>query len=137
MTLSCRVAASKRVFGGQAVSYGPDYRTIQETTLAVVPAGYADGIPRLAGNSAHVTVNGSRHRIAGRVCMDQFVLDVGNSDVRAGDDAVLFGPGTRGETLLRDWAGECGTIPNEVLVRLGPNIERRYIDESGGGQPSI
>jgi alanine racemase len=127
LSLRCRVATSKRVPAGHAVSYGPDHVTQRETTLAVVPAGYADGIPRLAGNRAEVLVRGRRRPIVGRVCMDQFVVDVGDDGVETGDEVVLFGSGEQGEATLREWAQWCGTIPNEVLARLGGGVRREYV----------
>ena len=127
MTLSCRVATSKRVPAGHAVSYGPDHVTGRETTLAVLAAGYADGIPRFAGNRGHVLLRGRRRPIVGRVCMDQLVVDLGDDAVETGDQAVLFGPGEAGEPTLREWAAWCGTIPNEVLARLGAGVRHVYV----------
>src|SRR5207253_2502184 len=93
MTLHAQAALVKRVAAGEGVSYGHAYVTAQETTLVLVPLGYADGIPRHASNRGSVTMAGQRFRIAGRVCMDQFVVDVGDLPVAAGDDVVLFGRG--------------------------------------------
>ena len=104
MTLTARVALAKRVPAGQGVSYLHKYTTDSETTLALVPLGYADGIPRAATNVGPVLVAGRRRSIAGTVCMDQFVIDVGDDPVAAGDDVVLFGPGDSGEPTADDWA---------------------------------
>src|SRR5699024_1295234 len=98
MRLEAQVHLVKDADRGQGVSYGHTYTTAAETALANIPLGYADGIPRHAGNAAPVFLGGRRHQIAGRVCMDQFVLDVGReSGVQAGDVAVLFGSGAEGE----------------------------------------
>ena len=94
MTFMTQVALAKRVPAGHGVSYGHRYTTTTETTLALVPLGYADGVPRHLTNVGEVAVNGHRYRIAGTVCMDQFVLDVGDDVVQAGDTVVLFGSGS-------------------------------------------
>ena len=93
MTVRAAVALAKRVPAGVGVSYGHTYTTGRETTLALVPVGYADGVPRRASNRGPVLAGGARRTIAGRVCMDQFVLDVGDAAVAAGDEVVLLGPG--------------------------------------------
>lgn len=128
MTVRARLAQVKRVPAGQGVSYGHTYRTARPGSLAVVPLGYADGVPRAAGNTVPVWVSGARHRIAGRVCMDQFVLDVGDAPVAAGDEVVLFGPGRDGEPTLADWVRRLGTITNEIVVRIGARVPRVYTD---------
>jgi alanine racemase len=130
MTLRARILIAKRVPAGQGVSYGHTYTTGAPTTLAVVPLGYADGVPRAASNVAPVQLGGARHRIAGRVCMDQFVVDVGDQPVSDGEPATLFGPGTGGEPTADDWADALGTINYEVVTRIGARVPRRY---TGGG----
>lgn len=127
MTLRAEVALAKRVAAGEGVSYGHTYTTSHETTLALVPLGYADGIPRAASNVAPVAINGQRYRISGRVCMDQVVVDVGDAHVRAGDVAVLFGTGGHGEPTAHDWAAVLDTIHYEVVTRIGPRVARVYV----------
>lgn len=134
MTLAARVLVVKRVAAGEGVSYGHTYVTARPTTLAVVPLGYADGIPRAASNLAPVWLGGARHTIAGRVCMDQFVVDVGDTGVSAGDEAVLFGAGTAGEPTADDWADVLDTINYEVVTRVGPRVPRRYSPEPDGAR---
>jgi alanine racemase len=126
MTLTSEVALAKRVPAGQGVSYGHRYTTTRETTLALVPLGYADGVPRHLTNVGEVAVNGRRYRIAGTVCMDQFMLDVGDDVVRAGDQVVLFGPGDSGEPTATDWADAIGTINYEIVTRVGARVPRTY-----------
>jgi len=126
MRLTARVALAKRVPPGSGVSYAHRYTTEAETTLAVVPLGYADGIPRSATNLGEVLLAGRRRRIAGTVCMDQFVLDVGDDRVAAGDEVVLFGPGDGGEPTADDWAEVLGTINYEIVSRIGARIPRVY-----------
>ncbi|GAA1176043.1 alanine racemase [Ornithinimicrobium humiphilum] len=130
MRVTARVAVAKRVAAGEGVSYGHTYVTPAETTLVDVPLGYADGIPRHASGAAPVQVHGSRFTIAGRVCMDQFVVDVGDLPVEAGDEVVLFGAGDDGEPTAQDWADAAGTISYEIVTRFGPRVPRVHV---GGG----
>jgi len=131
MTLRADVALVKRVPAGQGVSYGHRYTTQRETTLALVPLGYADGVPRHATNVGPVSIAGRRYCISGTVCMDQFVVDVGDDVVEVGDAAVLFGPGDGGEPTADDWADAVGTINYEIVTRIGARVPRSYI----GGTP--
>ncbi|MCA1824355.1 MAG: alanine racemase [Frankia sp.] len=129
MTLRARVALVKRVAAGTGVSYGHRYTTSAETTVALVPLGYADGVPRAATNAAEVLAAGSRRRIAGTVCMDQFVVDVGNDEIAPGDEVTLFGPGGAGEPTADDWAQALGTISYEIVTRVGARVPRVYRGE--------
>jgi alanine racemase len=129
MTVQANIALAKRVEAGEGVSYGHIYTTERDTTVALVPAGYADGVPRAAGNVGPVSINGRRFTISGRVCMDQFVVDVGDHAVSAGDTAVLFGPGRHGEPTAQDWANAAGTIHYEIVTRIGPRVPRIYVGE--------
>jgi alanine racemase len=95
MTLRAAVAAVRRVPAGQGVSYGYGYRTTQATTLALDPRGYADGVPRAASGRRRPHRRGGLP-VAGRIAMDQFVVDVGDHPVAVGDEAVLFGDPTLG-----------------------------------------
>jgi alanine racemase len=131
MTVRARVMLTKRVSAGVGVSYGHTYVPDAETTLALVPVGYADGVPRAAGNSAPVLAAGAHRRIAGRVCMDQFVLDVGDDAIEAGDEVVLWGPGDRGEPTAQQWADVLGTIHYELVTRVGGRFARRYVGSAG------
>ena len=130
MTLRSTVALTKTAPEGAGVSYLHRYVTPRETRLALVPLGYADGVPRSATNVAQVQLGGSRRTIAGTVCMDQFVLDVGDDDVRVGDEVLLFGPGDAGEPTAQDWAEALGTINYEIVTRVGARVPRTYV---GGG----
>ncbi|SDE30656.1 alanine racemase [Blastococcus fimeti] len=131
MTVRAQVAHAKRVPAGAGVSYGHTYTTERETTLALVPVGYADGIPRAAGNRAPVLAAGRQRRIAGRVCMDQFVLDVGDDAIAAGDDVVLWGPGDDGEPTAQQWADAADTIHYELVTRVGGRFTRRHVGTAG------
>jgi alanine racemase len=127
MTLRARAILVKRAPAGTGVSYGLDYTTDRETTLVLVPLGYADGVPRNASTTASVWMGGHRHRIAGRISMDQFVIDVGDMPAEMGDEIVLFGPGDRGEPTASEWAEWAGTNAHEILTRVGPRVPRRYL----------
>ena len=131
MTVRARAALVKRVPAGVGVSYGHTYFPERETTLLLVPVGYADGVPRAAGNRAPVLAAGAHRTIAGRVCMDQFVLDVGDAEVHAGDEVVLWGPGDAGEPTAQDWADAVDTIHYELVTRIGGRFSRRYVGSAG------
>ncbi|TDD94976.1 alanine racemase [Actinomadura rubrisoli] len=126
MSLVADAALVKRVPAGSGVSYGHAYHTERETTLAVVPAGYGDGVPRHGSNLLEVLAAGRRRRIAGRVCMDQFVIDIGDDDLSAGDEILLFGPGDAGEPTAQEWADALGTISYEIVTRIGARVPRVY-----------
>jgi alanine racemase len=131
MTLMARLALVKRVPSGHGVSYGHHYQTSRETTLALVPLGYADGIPRGASDRCPVLVAGARRTIAGRVAMDQFVVDLGDAAVAPGDEVVLFGPGDHGEPTAEEWAQALDTISYEIVTRIGPRVPRVYMGDPG------
>lgn len=160
MTLEAELVNVKQVPAGHGVSYGHQYTTTQETWLGVVPLGYGDGIPRHASGNLPASPGGPVrlgstsdvaaaarsdgtdspgaaegapvHRVAGRVCMDQFVLDLGpDTTARAGDTVTLFGPGAGvsrdGRPTAQDWAEAAGTISYEIVTRLGARVPRTYI----------
>ena len=124
MRVSGQLILVKRVHEGLGVGYGHTYRTSSETTLALVPLGYADGIPRHASNAGPVTIDGQRFRVSGRISMDQFTVDAGDSAVHEGQWAVLWGDPSQGEPSANDWAEAAGTIAYEIVTRLGSRIPR-------------
>ncbi|MDP9863007.1 MULTISPECIES: alanine racemase [Streptosporangium] len=126
MTLVARTALAKRVPAGSGVSYGHLYVTDRETTLGLIPLGYADGVLRHATNRAEVLAGGRRRRIAGRVCMDQFVIDMGDDPLEEGDEVILFGDGSQGEPTAQEWADSLGTITHEIVTRIGSRVPRVY-----------
>lgn len=128
MTLVGRLALVKQVAAGHGISYGHTYHTARSTRLGLVPAGYADGIPRAASNVGPVWVDGVRHTIAGRVAMDQFVVDLADQEAGVGDEVVLFGPGDRGEPTAQEWADRIDTIAYEIVTRIGPRVPRVYLN---------
>ncbi|HZJ07503.1 MAG TPA: alanine racemase [Nocardioidaceae bacterium] len=130
MTVRARLALVKRIPSGSGVSYGHTYRTRKDTNIAVVPVGYGDGIPRHASSKAPVYAAGRARLIAGRVCMDQFVLDIDDDEAAAGETVVLFGTGEHGEPTAQDWATACQTISYEIVTRVGGRMTRRYVDSA-------
>jgi alanine racemase len=129
MTLSASVALVKQAPAGHGVSYGHQYVTPGPTTLGLIPLGYADGIPRHASDRGPVLVGGVRRCVAGRVAMDQFVVDLGGDTVEPGTRAVLFGPGDQGEPTAEDWARAAGTIAYEIVTRIGVRVPRIHVNE--------
>jgi alanine racemase len=128
MTLHAQLALVKRVPAGSGVSYGHAFTTDRDTVLGLVPVGYADGIPRAATNRGPVGLAGQRYRIAGRVCMDQIVVDLGpDATAHEGDRVVLFGDAALGEPTAQDWAEAIDTISYEIVTRIGQRVPRHYV----------
>lgn len=118
------VAQVRDVGPGDPVGYGERYRASRAGRLALLPVGYADGVPRSAWPGVTVSVNGARHPLVGAVSMDQCVVDVGDAAVDVGDRVVLLGDSASGEPTLVEWSLILGTIPQEVLTGLGPRVAR-------------
>ncbi|MFJ1705879.1 alanine racemase [Kitasatospora sp. NPDC088346] len=127
MTLRARAIMARPVTAGEGVSYGHEYTAARDGTLLLVPLGFADGVPRAASGRARMWVAGERRPVAGRIAMDQCVLDAGALPVGIGEDVVVFGPGDRGEPTAADWARWAGTNPHEVLTGIGARVPRRYL----------
>ncbi len=128
MTVKCTVALVKSIRAGEGVSYGHTWVADRDTNLALLPIGYADGVFRALGGRLDVLINGRRRPGVGRICMDQFLVELGpgQPDVAEGDEAILFGPGTRGEATAQDWADLLGTIHYEVVTSPRGRITRTY-----------
>jgi alanine racemase len=128
MTVKCAVALVKSIRAGESVSYGHTWTAQRDTNLGLLPIGYADGVFRSLGGRLDVLINGRRRPGVGRICMDQFVVDLGpgQPDVAEGDEAILFGPGTGGEPTAQDWADLLGTIHYEVVTSPRGRITRTY-----------
>ena len=131
MTLSSRIVAVKGVRPGEGVGYGVKFTAERPTTIAIVPAGYADGLDlRLEGRGA-VLIRGRRAPIVGSVCMDMMMIDVSGLDVSPGDEVVIIGSqrapdGTVDRIDAREMAAVVGTIPWEIVCRIGSRIQRVY-----------
>ncbi|PKW12843.1 alanine racemase [Saccharopolyspora spinosa] len=129
MTFRSSVALTKRIAAGEAVSYGQSWTAERPTNLALVPVGYADGVPRTLSGRMSVWLAGKRRPVVGRVCMDQLVVDCGDDEVREGDEVLLFGPGDRGEPTAAEWADEIGTIHYEIVTGMyRPRVTRTVVD---------
>ena len=128
LSLKAKIVNLKSVKKDQGVSYNHTYRTSTDTQLAVIPLGYSDGIDRRASNTAPIEIAGKIYKISGRVCMDQFVVDVG-SDFKNPDAVVtLFGDSANGHPSVEDWANAVGTINYEIIARLATRLKRVYLN---------
>ena len=116
MTAVSRVAQVKTVPAGHGVSYNFLHRTKAETTLALVPVGYAEGLPRAATGKAEVSIGGKRYPILSQIAMDQFVLDVGQDPIQVGDEVIIFGDGATGVPSADDLAAAADTINYEIVT---------------------
>ncbi len=125
MTLRSMVAGVRRVPAGTGASYGYEFRASRETTLALVPLGYADGIPRQASNRGQVVIRGTRMPVVGRIAMDQFIVDAGEEPVTVGDEVTVFGDPTLGVPSAQEWADAADTINYDIVTRIGARVTRR------------
>ena len=131
LTWKSKVVLTKRQPAGCPVSYGATWAPDHDTRIATIPMGYGDGYPRLLSNRGQVLIRGSRYPIVGRVCMDQFVVEIGPyTDVETGDEVVIIG--TQGdETITADQvSGWARTIPYEILSGIGERVPRRYTNQT-------
>lgn len=130
MTFAAEVLMIKQLAAGQGVSYGHTWYAPRDTTVALVAAGYADGVWRLLSGRLDVSIGGRRYPNVGRVCMDQFVVDLGPKapeSVRVGDTAVLFGNGLDGGPTAAEWAETLGTIHYEVVTAVRGRAARQHV----------
>ncbi len=130
MQFKTKAVYIKEVPRGTRVSYGSTYTTSQETLLATLPVGYADGYNRYLSNRASVLIGGRRCPVVGRVCMDQIIVDLGpRSDARIGDEAVLFGRQGEVEISVTELADLAGTINYELVCAISSRVPRVYVNE--------
>ncbi|HEX5595459.1 MAG TPA: alanine racemase [Micromonosporaceae bacterium] len=127
MTLTAPVVNVRRVRAGTPVGYGHTWRPTTATTLALVPVGYGDGLPRAAAGRAQMLLRGRRREVVGRISMDQIVIDVGDDPVAPGETVTIFGPGTAGEPTVADWASWAESIDHEIVTGLGSRLLRHTI----------
>jgi len=124
LSLASRIVAVKGLRAGEGTGYGLSWQEDRPRTIAIVPAGYADGLDtRLAGRG-YVLIRGQRRQVVGSVCMDMIMVDVTGEDVSPGDEVVLIGKQDGEEVTAREIAATIGTIPWEVVCRLGSRIRR-------------
>src|SRR5699024_6326459 len=131
MRLEAQVILTKDAPAGTPVGYGHTYTAAETGRLALLPLGYGDGIPRHAGNAGPVRLAAHRTTVAGRVSMDQIVLDLGprGGDVAVGDLAVLWGDARDGVPTAQDWADAVGTISYEIVTRLSSRVPRTHVSQ--------
>lgn len=129
MSLRARVNMSKRVPGGDALSYGLTYELPETSTVVTVPAGYADGYDRRLSGRADVLIGGARLRVSGTVCMDQFLVDAGDAGIDVGEVVTLLGSDGDERITAEELAGHIGTINYEVTTRIPSRVARVYVDE--------
>ncbi|MFC9256903.1 alanine racemase [Amycolatopsis thailandensis] len=129
MTFKSSVVLTKRIASGESVSYGHTWTAERDTTLALVPVGYADGVPRTLSGRMDVWLGGKRRPVVGRVCMDQLIVDCGDDEPAVGSEVILFGQGAFGEPTAREWADKLGTIDYEIVTSMyRPRIHRTYLE---------
>ena len=129
MTVRAPLVLVKPAAAGTGVSYGHTWVAEHDTTLGLVPVGYGDGVPRHGSSRAEVWLSGRRRPVRGRICMDQFMVDLEGDLPEPGEPVTLFGPGDQGEPTAQDWAQACGTISYEIVTRVGGRMHRRYVGE--------
>ena len=130
LQLKTHISHIKEVEAGEGISYGHSYITKEKRTIATIPVGYADGYPRLLSNKGRVIINGFYANIVGRVCMDQFMVDVTDiPNVSVEDEVILIG--SYGDKFITadDIADICGTISYEILCGISKRVPRVYINE--------
>src|SRR5690606_30983253 len=131
LSLVSQVVYFKVVRAGNSVGYGATWTAAQDTRVVTVPIGYGDGWPRALSSCGQVLIRGRRHRVAGRVCMDQFMVDIGGHSAFNEDEVVLVGAQDGAGITVEEVARSAGTIPYEILVQLNERIPREY--RSGAG----
>ena len=128
LSFESRIVAVRKIEAGTAVGYGGTFRAARPTRIGVVPLGYADGIPRALSNRGAFIVAGRRCPIAGRVCMNMTMIDLGTTDARPGDRVVLIGTSGDASVSADDWAGWADTINYEIVTRLPAALIREYVN---------
>jgi len=126
LSLKTRISLLKDVPRNTPISYGRTYVTKSKTRIAILPIGYADGYSRYLSNIGEVLVHGKRCRVIGRICMDHTIIDIKDTKVKIGDEVVLIGKSGRERVSACELAKKGGTIPYEIVSRIGPRIPRVF-----------
>jgi alanine racemase len=132
LSLKSEAVFIKRVPAGEGVSYGSTYTVPKETTIVTVPIGYGDGYPQRLSNKGFALIGGKKFPIAGKVCMDQIMLDVGDNYVRIGEEVVLIGKQGDAQITVEDICAQIEAIPYEVTIGITSRVPRLYLGEKGG-----
>lgn len=125
-SLKAKVSYFKVVSAGQGISYGHTHTTSKQTRIVTVPVGYGDGYRRMLSNKGSVLIRGKRFPIVGNICMDQFMVDIGDQEVYVGEEVTLIGKQGNEEITLSEIAKLCETIPYEILCLFNERIPRIY-----------
>ena len=127
MTFKSYVAHVRRLPAGHTVSYGCRWKTKKETTVVVLPAGYADGVRRDLTDKAEVLIRGKHYPVVGTVTMDMIMVDVGNHKVELEDEAIIWGESDQGTIDVLGLAAKINTIPYELVCGVSKRVKRIYI----------
>ncbi len=127
LELKAKISYFKVVAAGEGISYGHLYRTEKQARIVTIPVGYGDGYRRDFSNRMHVLLRGKNYRIAGAVCMDQFMIDIGSDEAFVGDEVVLLGRQGNVSITLDEMAALSGTDPREILCHFNERIPRLYL----------
>ncbi|MDR0927771.1 MAG: alanine racemase [Ignavibacteria bacterium] len=130
MTLKSRVMLVLNVPKGDFIGYSQTYTAQRDMVIAVVPMGYADGLPRNLSNRFQVLINGTRYNSVGSICMDEFMVDITDSDVKRGDEVVIFGKQGNEEIDVYELAELSYSIPYERTAAISQRVNREFIYES-------
>ncbi|HMT02699.1 MAG TPA: alanine racemase [Burkholderiales bacterium] len=125
-SLKSKVIYFKVVAKNQIISYNQSYITKKDTRVVTIPIGYGDGYRRMLTNIGEVLIRGNKYKVAGIICMDMFMVDIGNSESYVGDEVILIGKQNEEEITLESIAQKCNTIINEILVGFNERIPRVY-----------
>ncbi|MGH2706598.1 MAG: alanine racemase [Actinomycetota bacterium] len=126
LSFKSRVGYARRLPAGEALSYGQRFQLPRTATVATIPCGYADGLPRALTNTGEVLIRGRRFRISGAVTMDHFLVDAGDREIEEGDEVVILGRQGGEEILADEIAQRLGTIPYEVVCAISARVPRVY-----------
>lgn len=127
-SLKAKIAYFKVVEKGEGISYGHSHITSKQTRIITIPVGYGDGYSRCLSNKACILLRGKRYPIVGKICMDQFMVDIGEDEAFVGEEVVLIGKQGKEEISLKEIADLCNTIPYEVLCLFNERIPRVYLE---------
>ena len=125
MELASKIVAIKNVPKGDTISYGNTWTANRDSKIGIIPIGYADGLFRCLSDKIFVTINGNKYPLVGRICMDQCMVDITNSEVKRFDEVIFFG---KNHHECEEMAAVAQTIPYELLCAVSPRVPRIYMD---------
>jgi alanine racemase len=128
MEIVSKVVSLRRVKKGESVGYGRKFVASEDTTIATVPIGYGDGLPRIADGNLYCLIEGKRHKVVGGICMDEIMVDVGNSEVKVGDEVVILGKQGTERITGKELAEKCKTIVYEVVTSVSARVPKIYVE---------